>query len=87
MWRRTYIGSFTREGSEKSYEREQQRLEDESTGQRAIVVNLSDRKRIGMVYIFRPGSCNYLADMRVLTAGHFAGLGVGIVPKYPTGFV
>ncbi len=24
--------------------------------------------------------------MTVLTVGHFAGLGVGIVPKYPTGF-
>jgi hypothetical protein len=47
MWRRTYIGSFTREGLRIFYEREQQRLEDESTRQRAKVVNLSDRKRGG----------------------------------------
>jgi hypothetical protein len=31
MWRRTYIGSFTKEGLKRFYEREQQRLEDEST--------------------------------------------------------
>jgi hypothetical protein len=43
--------------------------------------------RLGMDYIFRPGSCNYRADMTVLTVGHFAWLGVGIVPKHPTGFV
>jgi len=40
-----------------------------------------------MVYMFRPGSCNYRADMTVLTVRHFIGLGVGIVPKHPTGFV
>src|SRR5262245_45863784 len=45
MWRRTYIGSFKKEGLKRFYEREQQRLEDESTGQRANVVSLSDRKR------------------------------------------
>jgi len=47
MWRRTYIGSFTKEGLKKFYERERRRIEDESTGQRANVVNLSDRKRGG----------------------------------------
>jgi hypothetical protein len=47
MWRRTYVGSFTKEGLKKFYEREQQRIENESTGQRANVVNLSDRKRGG----------------------------------------
>jgi len=47
MWRRAYIGSFTEEGLRKFHEREQQRIEDESTGQRANVVNLSDRKRSG----------------------------------------
>ena len=36
--------------------------------------------------MFQLGSCNYRADMTVLTVGHFAGMGVGIVPKYPTGF-
>jgi hypothetical protein len=41
------MGGFTREGLKKFYEREQQRLEDESTGQSANVVNLSDRKRGG----------------------------------------
>jgi hypothetical protein len=40
MWHRTYVGSFTREGLKRL-------LEDESTGQRANVVNLSDRKRSG----------------------------------------
>jgi hypothetical protein len=39
-----------------------------------------------MVYMFRLGSRNYRADMTVLTAGHFAGLGVGIVPKLSAGF-
>jgi hypothetical protein len=34
--------------------------------------------------MFRPGSCNYRADLTVLTVGRFAGLGVGIVPKHPT---
>lgn len=47
MWRRTYIGGFTKEGLKRFYERERQRLEDEPTGQRANVVNLSDRKRSG----------------------------------------
>jgi hypothetical protein len=47
MWNRTYIGSFTTEGLKRLYEREQQRLEDESTGQRANVVSLPDRKRGG----------------------------------------
>jgi uncharacterized membrane protein YidH (DUF202 family) len=47
MWRRTYIGSFTTEGLNRFYEREQQRLEDQPVGQRANVVNLSDRKRSG----------------------------------------
>jgi hypothetical protein len=47
MWRRAYIGSFKREGLKKIHEREQQRIENESTGQRAIVVSLSDRRRVG----------------------------------------
>ena len=47
MWRRAYIGSFTEEGLKKFHEREQQRIKDESTGQRTNVVNLSDRKRGG----------------------------------------
>jgi len=34
-----------------------------------------------------PGPRNYRADMTVLIAGHIAGLGAGIVPKRPTGFV
>jgi hypothetical protein len=54
MWRRTYIGSFTSEGLRRFYEREQQRLEDESTGQRANVVSLSDRKRSGRNVEQRP---------------------------------
>ena len=37
--------------------------------------------------MYRPGPCNYRSDMTVLTVGHFAGLGMGIVPKDHTGFV
>jgi hypothetical protein len=40
-----------------------------------------------MVYVLRPGSRNYPADMTVLTVGRFAGLGVSIVLKDSTGFV
>jgi hypothetical protein len=29
----------------------------------------------------RPASCNYCAEMTVLTVGHFAGSGVGYVPE------
>jgi hypothetical protein len=54
MWNRTYIGSFTKEGLKRFYEREQQRLEDESTGQRANVVSLSDRKLGGRDVEKRP---------------------------------
>jgi hypothetical protein len=45
MWNRSYIGSFTEEGLRSFYEREQNRIKDESIGQRAAVVNLLDRKR------------------------------------------
>jgi hypothetical protein len=45
MWNRSYIGSFTEEGLKSFYEREQDRIKNESAGQRAAVVNLLDRKR------------------------------------------
>jgi hypothetical protein len=45
MWNRSYIGSFTEEGLRSFYEREQDRIKNESAGQRAAIVNLLDRKR------------------------------------------
>ena len=34
----------------------------------------------------RLGDCNYCAEMEVLNAGHFAGLGVGNAPNHPMAF-
>jgi hypothetical protein len=39
-----------------------------------------------LVFTLKRVTCNYRAELTVLTVEHFAGLGVGIVPKYPTGF-